>query len=808
MRITMKLTTILLSIIAGLWFASHNAPFIHAQAGLPIDWEVHWCNDNSLSAIFPNLKGTIQKPTDFPSNSVGQTVGYTIYLPPSYDSSNKEYPVIYFLHGSLGNECNYVSTKNAGGSLNNVISLVESGKIPETIFVAPNGGALLNYKGISESMIINELIPFIDSKYRTIDNRAGRGLEGFSMGGFGSTQFGFKYPEKFCSIVPMAGANLDNFYSNLTKIKALDLKVRYVTGALDQSKGINQGYNVIVDTLVNEGIMQYSDAIKVPGVSHDLGGLIEIEGLRNAQFHWSCFNGGAPVPTIIPTPSLTPLPTVSPSVTPRITQTSTPTSSGSVLGDLNNDRKVDATDYSLFLGFFGEESCFSVADFSKNCKVDIFDLNILVTESGMSSTTPTVAPTGIGGGIPSPTPIRRSVEPYAEAPSCEELGVLHDTRLWHGIWNYDYGCHWDHEHKQNPHDMDYLFGTDLYTWFGSNEGRLAEISYPWQTFTGAGANSEAYIPGTHTENQSKHQGYHWLYFRDRVDQEHVQGALLLGSQVITDARVIYHQVGGQVGALTRFHSVYLQARACAPDSVESASQGTTTSGCGIYSGGGWLDLGRLNYPERGIYAPLPGDPVEFGNSALSGPPESEPYRIHPTGKNSLDSWQSEGNKFNYLPSDPTGKTRLRVGYGIHFDQGESISETDPRQYGVANPVTKFWCVDPVSKLITCDNNNSAAALFRTWVTIPRDLDGSSYDEDKVKNGFFTFHGYTNRYGDIVGGCSKAGLDCVPAIAEHFPIGNCSDSFACKAAYRGDLRGDLFEADLGEPLGVSWIKYPN
>ncbi len=768
-----------------------------------IDWEVHWCNDNSLNTIFPSLKGSIQKPTDFNSTSVGETVGYTIYLPPSYYTSNKEYPVIYFLHGSLGNECNYVSTKNAGGTVNSVIRLVEDGKIPETIFVAPNGGALSFYKGVSETMIINELIPFIDDKYRTISNRSGRGLEGFSMGGFGTTQFGFKYPEMFCSIVPMAGGNLDNFNSNISSIKANNLKVRYVTGALDQSIGINQGYNVIVDTLVAEGIMKSSDAIKVPGVSHDLSGLIEVEGLRNAQFHWSCFGGGSPVPTVTASPT----PAISATATPRITTTVSPTSSTSLVGDLNNDLVVNERDYTLFLGHYGETRCFAIGDFDSNCVVDLFDLNLLVESSRASSVSPTPAPTGIGGGIPSPTPGSKPIEPYAAAPACSDIGVIHDNRAWHGLWNYEYGCHWDHEHKQNPHDMDYLFGSDIYSWFGTDENRLAEISYPWQTFMGAGANFEVLAPGAHTENHAKHQGYNWLYFRDKTDQDHISGALLLGSQVITDARVIYHQIGGQMGALTRFHSTYLQARACAPGIIVNSSQGAVTSGCGTFSGGGWLDFGRLNFPERGIYAPLPGDPPAFGNVALGGRPEAAPYRIHPLGQNSLDSWQSEGNTFNYLPSDPKGETRLRVGLGVHFDQGESTGETDPTQFGKTNPSIHFWCVDPVTKLITCDNNNSAAALFRTWVTIPRSLDGSIYDTDGSKNGFFSFNGYTNRYGDIVGGCSKPGLDCVPTVSNHFPVGDCNDT-ACKAAYRGDLQSDLYEADVAESLGVSWIKYPN
>jgi len=348
--------------------------------------------------------------------------------------------------------------------------------------------------------------------------------------------------------------------------------------------------------------------------------------------------------------------------------------------------------------------------------------------------------------------------------------------------------------------MDDIFGTKIYEWAGG------ELSYPWETFAGAYDSLESYEPGTCTENECKHEGYHWLYFRDRTSQENINGALLLGQHVVTDARVQYHQIGGQLGALTRFHSVWVEARACRNGEVSNQT-------CGIFRGGGWLDLGRLNYPDRGIYYPLPGDPAVFGDAAISGPPEAEPYRIHAVGSGSLDSWQSEGNQYNYLPSDPTGDFRLRVGYGIHFP--DSPGETDPTNYGNSSANQQFWCYDEATNLYTCEFNNSSAALFRLWVTIPSSLDGSKYDEDGQANGYFTFHGYTNRYGDIVEGCSAPGLDCVPTEAENFPVGGCGQPDGlCKAAYRGSLDQDLFEADLAPLINERtgerdwWIKYPN
>jgi len=63
------------------------------------------------------------------------------------------------------------------------------------------------------------------------------------------------------------------------------------------------------------------------------------------------------------------------------------------------------------------------------------------------------------------------VEPYADAPACPS----HDDRAFHALWDAERGCHYDHEHGDNPHDVDHIFGTEFYDWAGG------EISYPWQT---------------------------------------------------------------------------------------------------------------------------------------------------------------------------------------------------------------------------------------------------------------------------------------------------------------------------------------
>lgn len=151
----------------------------------------------------------------FHSEAAGQDVGYCIYLPPSYDEDKeKRYPVIYNLHGNGGNEFH---------SFEDVEVLHEgilAGKWPPMIVVLPNGGHSTFYKDSYdgklpiETMFITELIPHIDAEYRTIAERKGRCIEGFSMGGRGSLRLAMKYPDLFCSLFCQAGnvpRTLENF---------------------------------------------------------------------------------------------------------------------------------------------------------------------------------------------------------------------------------------------------------------------------------------------------------------------------------------------------------------------------------------------------------------------------------------------------------------------------------------------------------------------------------------------------------------------------------------------------------------------
>lgn len=144
---------------------------------------------------------------EFDSEAAGGRVSYYIYLPPGYEESTDHYPVVYWLHGAYGRP--YSATPE----VKRLDAAIREGKAMEMIVVScidPTGLSMwTNSKDgrlPMETVIIDELIPHIDASYRTLAMRSGRGIEGFSMGGYGSAYLGIKYHELFSSVSILAAA--------------------------------------------------------------------------------------------------------------------------------------------------------------------------------------------------------------------------------------------------------------------------------------------------------------------------------------------------------------------------------------------------------------------------------------------------------------------------------------------------------------------------------------------------------------------------------------------------------------------------
>jgi hypothetical protein len=126
-----------------------------------------------------------------------------VYLPPRYSSSKKSYPVVYYCHSIYGNAGMILYDSSAVHELLERAFARDPSK--EFIFVAAdyssnNIGSLYENSTTSGRWLdftTQELVPFIDSSYRTIRHRDSRAVTGDFMGGRGALKLGMSYPEIF-----------------------------------------------------------------------------------------------------------------------------------------------------------------------------------------------------------------------------------------------------------------------------------------------------------------------------------------------------------------------------------------------------------------------------------------------------------------------------------------------------------------------------------------------------------------------------------------------------------------------------------
>lgn len=134
----------------------------------------------------------------FYSEELDREYNYNIYLPTGYKTSGEEYPVLYLLHGSYGNEYDWVRNANLKKTVDKIIN---KGEIPPTIIIMPESKSwwVNGYNENAETAFIEDLIPHIDGNWRTIGAKEARLVSGLSAGGYGTVNFVLKYPELFAA---------------------------------------------------------------------------------------------------------------------------------------------------------------------------------------------------------------------------------------------------------------------------------------------------------------------------------------------------------------------------------------------------------------------------------------------------------------------------------------------------------------------------------------------------------------------------------------------------------------------------------
>ena len=142
------------------------------------------------------------------SSAMDATVPFLVYLPSGYTPAQK-YPVWYAMHGYSSTENWWLSDGLAGERAD---ALIAGDELAPMIMVFPmtryddaktiEADMEDGVRGPSrmERFLCDELIPYIDEHYSTIDSAQGRFIGGFSMGGLFALQIGLHRPDLFTKI--------------------------------------------------------------------------------------------------------------------------------------------------------------------------------------------------------------------------------------------------------------------------------------------------------------------------------------------------------------------------------------------------------------------------------------------------------------------------------------------------------------------------------------------------------------------------------------------------------------------------------
>jgi len=154
------------------------------------------------SKVFDNLK--------MKSEILDMERNYAVYLPPDYETSSRSYPVLYLLHGLGDDQTGWIQF----GEVKKIAddSILNGNATPMIIIMPDANTGVIGYFNIPsrnwmyEDFFFEELMPYVESKYRIKSNKRFRAISGLSMGGGGTITYALHRPDLFSAAAPLSAA--------------------------------------------------------------------------------------------------------------------------------------------------------------------------------------------------------------------------------------------------------------------------------------------------------------------------------------------------------------------------------------------------------------------------------------------------------------------------------------------------------------------------------------------------------------------------------------------------------------------------
>ncbi len=342
--------------------------------------------------------------------------------------------------------------------------------------------------------------------------------------------------------------------------------------------------------------------------------------------------------------------------------------------------------------------------------------------------TQTVTPPPVTPTFTVPAPTGVPGDPFPGAPLC----ASHNDTMWHGLWNDQLGCHYDHEHGKDPH------ASPLWSQYIGVIGQ--EVSYPWQT---------------PNENAQKHYGYKYdwrenLACTGRENSQHGVRAYLIERHSVGDYSVAFQ---------APFHSSAGTVVIC--NKSGSGPDGTITVG-------GWQTSGQRTSPYQGVI-------LGFDYNAQY--PGYQPYDAAREPYIALDCVGSDcnrtlqnvtgGSTWIFEPVNLEGNSLLS--FLFRTRDAHNVVDGNSRFGSSDNLVFLYVCSDDggaTFRQANCRNNNTTGAVHEIMGEIPNSWDNL----DGVVDGRVTFEGHVDRFGNLTT-CSVQGPDCIPVKLVNAQVGS-------------------------------------
>ncbi|ARK10563.1 alpha/beta hydrolase-fold protein [Fibrella sp. ES10-3-2-2] len=212
-------------------------------------------HDQDFYALKDVPHGNVQQIL-FPSKSTGTSRRAFVYTPPGYEKDkSKKYPVLYLQHGWGEDETAWSNQGHANLIMDNLIA---ENKTKPFIIVMTYGmtnevkwGKMRDFKidGF-QTVLVDELVPYVDANFRTMNNRDNRAMAGLSMGGMETKTITLNKPEVFGYYGLLSGGV---YAPDDLKDKAKPKLVFISCGGKERPDGVNKsaadlkaaGYNAV-----------------------------------------------------------------------------------------------------------------------------------------------------------------------------------------------------------------------------------------------------------------------------------------------------------------------------------------------------------------------------------------------------------------------------------------------------------------------------------------------------------------------------------------------------------------------------------